>query len=48
MTRLQCQTRQIKRAGYLVIWPVPFVDIAYPLIKAKALSPWPGSQVAEH
>ena len=48
MTRLQCRTRQVKRAGNLVIWPVPFVDIAYPLVKAKALSLWPGSQVAAH
>ncbi len=31
-----------------MIWPVPLVDIAYPLIKAKTLSPWPGSQVTEH
>ncbi len=48
MTRLQRGTRQIKRAGYLVIRPISFVDIAYTLIKAKALSRWPCSHIAEH
>ncbi len=48
MTRLQRRTRQVKRTGYLMIWSVPFIDIAYPLVKAKTLSPWPGSQVTEH
>jgi hypothetical protein len=48
VTRFQHRTRQVKRAGNLVVWPVPFVDIVYPLIKAKTLSRWPGSQVTEH
>jgi hypothetical protein len=31
-----------------MVRPVPSVDIAYPLFKAKTLSSWSGSQVAEH
>lgn len=48
MTQLQRRTRQIKRTGHLVIRPISFVDIAYPLIKANALSRWPRRHVTEH
>ena len=48
MTRLQRRMGQIERAGYLVIRPISFVNIAYPLIKAKTLSRWPRSHIAEH